>query len=332
MALDSKLNVKEIEELINDSIVLSGAENTFVFNELIVLYNLCIITFDALNDVDKSIFNDFNINKFAKTSFLDNQALIKNFYQENHIKFDLDKLMRNGTIDYIYNEDNTFYSFNGTDGYNNGIKYVNVYNNGLITDAVTLVHEVSHYRNQTDYARNQINNVLTESVAYAEELIFIDYLKNNGYKDEMNFCTANLLINAKLCAIDSMILFKMVNLYKIFGNLSLANYQLYYHDSTDYLNDLNKLKSLITTKNYNIYRNAGYAIGYPLGFYMYMEYKKNNQFLNKIESLHTKISNDNILNILRSINLTNLGANDLNKIKDAVMELKETTIKKIKHL
>ena len=63
-------------------------------------------------------------------------------------------------------------------------KAINVYNNTLITDSIIWVHEISHYRNQPPLFRGEVNDILTELLAFTYELIYTDYLEQIGYEEE----------------------------------------------------------------------------------------------------------------------------------------------------
>jgi hypothetical protein len=321
MTTDSKASVKKIESLMNDKIVSSGSEDKLVFNNLNIFYELCQMILSSFAEAKINDCDCFDISKFHKTSFIEDNNLVQAFYQKHNINFDFNKIISNGTLEYKYIDEPSFEDNNGVNGYRHHHPYVNVNNNGIISDAVILVHELSHYRNQPESGRSETNDLLTEAIAFAEELIFINYLDNLGYKYEMTYCNKDLIVSAKECAMHSINLYKMLDLYRVFGNLNKDNYKLYYQDDTNYDNDLNALKVTVRNRRYNIYKYAEYVLGYSLGIYMYMEYRKNNTFINNIENLHTQISTDDINDVLAGLNLN--GNNIIEKISAAIIQFKD---------
>ena len=62
--------------------------------------------------------------------------------------------------------------------------FILLYNNTLKTDSIIWVHEISHYRNQPPLFRGEVNDTLTELLAFTYEFIYTDYLEQIGYEEE----------------------------------------------------------------------------------------------------------------------------------------------------
>ena len=167
--------MKELNSLINDYVVAIGADANLVYANMESIYNINFNIFSILHE--KYDNDDIDVINIKHSSWYENIELIKEFYRENNIDFDIDKVLNDGTIDYkFYEEINMHNLEDGECYYRNGHKGVSVCNNGFITDAAILVHELSHLRNQPDDYRDQLNNFFTEALATLDELLFIDFL------------------------------------------------------------------------------------------------------------------------------------------------------------
>lgn len=97
---------------------------------------------------------NIDIRDTTRTTLIEAEPIIDRFYESIGVNFKLDEIIKNGVFDII----KTNSPVNATDheltygnnNYINNYKSINIYNNGLITDTVIWVHEISHYRNQPD--------------------------------------------------------------------------------------------------------------------------------------------------------------------------------------
>lgn len=298
--------------------------NTFLNN----FYDSKKILFDNINIFHElSIFlksqTDFEIPKklfnwhqISKSTFYRNVELIDNFFKKKNIDFNIDEVLKDGTIELIpTNYERVMY---GQNNYLGTHKSITVYNNGYITDTIVWIHEISHYRNQTDEGRAEINDLLTESLAHTASLIFTDYLEEEGFAYEANISREDTLITFKIVASDTYYLTKILLLYESLGDTSRESYKYYYGTDEDYDNVINKFCLIANTNPVRIFGMLWYTLSGVLSIYMYNEYRKNNSFINNIERLNTHLLKETNLNeCLSTIGITGYNKENLEKIEEA---------------
>ena len=134
--------------------------------------------------------------KISKSTFFQNVASVDNFFQKLGIQFDINKILSDGTIDIITTDyEKIMY---GRNNYLGKHKAITIYNNGYVIDPMVWVHEISHYRNQPEDGRRQVNDLLTESLAHTTSLLYTDYLEVEGFVYEANFGRFNILNTFKM--------------------------------------------------------------------------------------------------------------------------------------
>lgn len=200
---------------------------------------------------------------------------------------------------------------------------VNTCNNGLIVDSIILVHELSHLRDQPEKGRRLTSDLLTEALAFTDELIFLDYLEELGYVDDVNMFKNYLYNQCYRLTIRAKSLFKLGIVFSNFSNLSPESFELYFNDLETYENDVEELvKHPKNAQHFLI--DAWYTMGYCLSTYMYYEYKKDPEFIENIKFLHTAINETDVLSCLKIMNLNDLNADDLNKIGEALRKMTDS--------
>lgn len=330
--------IRKLEQAMNDYIVRSNAENTQVYNNLELFYGLSSILVKNLLKHTQELNVDIDYSKITKVSIFDKLKLLDNFYKSHSIEFDLDKHTNDGTIGFKYydhlNDNNDSkdlknYHFNvGTNYYDNSKKLVDSCNNGFITDTLVLCHELSHYRNQPDKRRNQVNDLLTEALAYAEELICGDYLKELGYQDDIELFRKRLYYNFYKVARESQAKYKMFFLYKNLGSVSENSYELLYGNKEGYESHIKYMNQFTQKNNFDLYFYSWYVMGSILGTHLYYEYKNNPLFLKNIKSLHDRINDSGMLECFELMGLTDLGLEDIEKLENSLNSVVSEVISK----
>lgn len=297
-------------------------ENTSIFHDLAKFVN-------EQTQIKKQI-EPINWYKVSKTSLLQNLKLIDNFYHSIGVDFKTDNVIKDGTFNILTNNlDETINneSYKLLEGYNNykrGHKSIDIYNNGLITDSIVWVHEISHYRNQPDEERNQVNDLLTESLAYTEELIYLDYLEKMGYTYEAYHIKYILLNTFHYVSYEAYMLTKMYLLYQELGDTSKESYKYYYGYDEDYDEIKTEFINAIKENQDAIFNAIWNTVSGALSVYMYQEYQNDNKFMNNIEELNNcLLHNENIKNCLKTIRLKGYNSESLKKIKEAYDKFKK---------
>lgn len=255
--------VKNIEKEINEFLVSFNngqiAENLELFYFLSVGMAYCFEKFGDSHSIDiQNIEIDYeNVSKITLTEKIE---IIKKFYKDHNISFDIETHVADGTIDLKYgdlneNKRNLLHGFNY---YENGHRLIDVYNYGLVTDLPIMIHELSHYRNQPSTGRNQVSDLLTEVLASCEELIFIDYLSKLGYEKEAILCKKEFLKIAQYRENNNRPILKMIVLFDKYGNISKQSYKDYFKLTTEYdkiikyMSDFNHTYELSNTCHYTL--------------------------------------------------------------------------------
>ena len=126
----------------------------------------------------------------------------------------------------------------------NNKNLIDVPNTGLITDVLLVVHELSHYRDRKEKGREQVCNLMTESLAYTEELICTDYLSELGYEDSMNLWRKIVFTLFYRTASDIIPMYKVFILFKKYGDISKETYKQHFKKDDDYEKVINYISDL----------------------------------------------------------------------------------------
>lgn len=313
--------VKELNQLINDYIVKNELEYNNIFQNIWLFYNMT----NALNDLLKDFSDISDVKNAVQNSkrfdFFEKIALVKDFYSQYNINLDLDTLIIDGTIEFIESDidENPFY-YNGRNSKINGHKSVKVSNNGTIADVPIFVHELGHFRNQLDKTTS-MRELFTEPLARTDELLFLDYLKNFGYEEEVRKLTIYIFQYSAYNARYAKPVLKMFLLFDELGDISIDSYKMLYEDTTNYEQELKVFEGQIKREEFYLDEYVRYVFDTYISSYLYLKYRENNKFLENINKLHEMVKTNNMFEILKSIGLTNLGKEDQDILLNAVKEM-----------
>lgn len=311
--------IKAIQMSINEFFISDDSFVQMLCNNLNILYKMA----DALISNLPEYKNDEGI-KIDKTLIIEKTPLevfeiVSDFYKKFNIDFDINKIIKDGTLDMIYSGYENF--LKGSCFYENGKILIDVCSHDLITDSIILVHEISHYRNRDDKGRLTTSELLTETVAYAEEFVFIDYLYNNGYAYDAN-SFKNLMYN--LCvklAKEMKAVYKFGVLYKEMSSITIGNYEYYFGDSLEYNEEIETIDKYMKSGASPV-KDTKYIVAFILATHLYQEYKKNASFINNIEALHSTINNKDLFSCLELMNLSDLGNKDFELLVESLQKTK----------
>lgn len=323
-------DIKKTEQLVNDYIMDMG-ENSLYFENL----GICASIAQSVLDTFKEYFDNDNnqesfIEKLDKMSIFDSINLVKIFYKECGINLDIDELIKDGTIDFAYYDEleksdisinKNEYNDYGACHFEKGKYYINTINGNTLLDSRTLIHELSHYQNCPSNERTDDWELISETLAITEELIFCDFLFKKGFEE-----SARLLIKDRVLytynSIDYLSpIYAIFFVYKKYSNLSKQNYNLIF-DDPNYDNEMKKTKNSIENKEFNFERHNKYILSFELASYMLSQYKKDNNFIEIINSIHNKINSMKVTEFIKAIGLNDLGTEDRKIIRDSLEELK----------
>ena len=144
-------------------------------------------------------------NNYTQISIEEMYNLTQEFLNFYHINLNISNLVKDKKI-IINNIKEKLENKEITDEEYNNLRFNARCNKGLICfnycgdiiDCIIFLHEITHLRNEPlDFKihRTEINDFITESIAYAEEFIFLDFLKAKGYEDDYNNYLCDILYN-----------------------------------------------------------------------------------------------------------------------------------------
>lgn len=338
---------KEINQFLKNLFNTSYNENKIFLNNL---KNIYILISFLYNNLEKLDIDTKDLRNTTRKDYVEKTQLINDFYKSLGINFKVNDIEKNGTLNILETNEPKDATSQLTYGNNNYIFYerrsfnfktkedniisrnyhkaINVYNNGLLIDSIIWVHEISHYKNQPKEKRHEVNDILTELIAYTEELLYIDYLENIGYEEEAKIFKIMEYQNLYSILNFSYYIIKITLLYYLLGNVNKENYLLLYKEDKSY----NKALELFNKGKNDIRLCYHYSIAI-ISLYNYIEYKKDKSFLANLKRLNKEIMNYNISleNALKIINLK-LDRESLNKILDRINIYRNSLLEERKNI
>lgn len=341
------INEKEINQFLKNLFNTSYNENKIFLNNLKNIYILISFLFNNLEELD---IDTKDLRNTTRKDYVEKTKLINDFYKSLGINFKVNDIEKNGTLNILETNEPKDATSQLNDGNYNYIlceerwfnpktkeniiisrnfhKSINVYNNDLLTDSIIWVHEISHFKNQPKEKRHEVNDILTELIAYTEELLYIDYLENIGYEEEAKIFKIMEYQNLYNILNFSYYIIKITLLYYLLGSVNKENYLLLYKEDKNY----NKVLELFNERKNDIRLCYHYSIAI-ISLYNYIEYKKDKSFLENLKRLNKEIMNYNISleNALKIINLK-LDRESLNKILDRINIYRNSLLEERKNI
>lgn len=348
--MDEEKNIEEsANTFIKSFFDATYNDNKVLFNNMQNIYAL--ISFLYYNMQELNIEKQ-DIQNGTRKDYVEKSKIIDNFYKSINVDFKMEYITRNGVLNIlstntpkeathsqIYTGSNNYiiteeaYTNPKTKErivlYRKLDKTINVHNNNLLNDSIIWVHEISHYKNQPPEKRGEVNDILTELIAYTEELIYTDYLSQIGYEEE-----ARMFMIEEYKSLYHLIglayhVIKITLLYYLLGKVSKESYLLLYKNDKDYDKAL-KIFDEEKNKNQNIiFLSLYYSVGI-ISFYNYIEYKKDQNFLEKIKKLNKEIMTD--ISLEEALKIINISLNEesLNRILENINIFRDSLLKENK--
>ena len=252
-------------------------------------------------------------NNYTQISIEEMYNLTQEFLNFYHINLNISNLVKDKKIiinnikEKLENEEITDEEYNNlrfNARCNKGLIYFNYC--GDIIDCIVFLHEITHLRNEpldSKIHRTEINDFITESIAYAEEFIFLDFLKTKGYEDDYNNYLCDIFYNCLVLSDRVYYVNKILYVYKEKGNISKDSYTSIFKNHKNYEQAIKELYKLIISKNSYI-ELIWTFLGYISGLYLYIMYLEDHNYFKIVEELNEAITNEkctwqNIFRILK---------------------------------
>jgi len=324
-------NMNEIEKnannFLNDFYKFNHPRKKLLFENIKEIYTLISYLNDNMEPLE---LEDIDFREGTEATLEEKIHLIESIYKSIGVSFNFNKIIQDGTFEIIRtNPLDDILESELTRGYNKYYgehKSIEVYNNGLLTDSIIWLHEISHYRNQTDKNRNEVNDLLTELLAFTESFIYVDYLENQGYKKEAITFKISEYKHLYRIVKTAYLSVRIYLLYFLLGKVSKENYKYLYKEDDSYDNALNVFENLKAQDQDAIFIVIWYSIGI-ISMYNYEKYKEDNNYIEKIKELNDKIqTNITIEHVLKIMDIR-LDGESLSKILGGINSFKSRLIK-----
>ena len=282
--------------------------NSFILDEIENLWNLLNYIYSNYSEVLKRV--EFEKYDFSYVSLEENISLAQQFLDKHNISVSIKKLIANGNIvfkiiDEKIKDGKSYYDKDNK-------KMIEIYLHNNIIDSCIIIHEIMHYLNQPESKRNFVSDLLTESLSYGIEFIYIEELKDTSYYNDMNIFM-RFVARTILKYMDKVYYcYKLILLYKKEKDISLKVYNNVFKDK-NYEKTINFFEEYVKEKNL-VVKDTWNVLGYLIAIYILETYKKDNNFI-KILMEYNKAINEKSYQECLSIIGLNIYTELLDKIK-----------------
>ena len=282
--------------------------NSFILDEIENLWNLSNYIYYKYIDVIKNIkFEKYN---FSYVSLEENISLAQQFLDKHNISVSIKELIANGNIvfkiiDEKIKDEKSYYDKDNK-------KMIEIYLHNNIIDSCILIHEIMHYLNQPESKRNFVSDLLTESLSYGMEFIYIEELKQIKYGNDLSMFM-KFGIPTILKYMDKVYYcYKLILIYKKEKDISLEAYSKIFQDNNfektiDYFEKYVKEHNFIVEDTWNV-------IGFPIAIYILETYKKDSSIIKKLMKYNDAINEKSYQECLDIIGL-NIETEFTDKVK-----------------
>ena len=287
--------------------------NSFILDEIENLWNLSNYIYNKYIDVIKEI--NFQPHNFSYVSLEENISLAQQFLDKHNINVSIKELIANGNIIFKKIDDKTTKSKDGTSYYDKDNKRViEIYLNNNVIDSCILIHEIMHFLNQPESKRDFVSDLLTESLSYGMEFIYIEELKQIKYSNDLNIFMKFVVPTILKCMDKVYYCYKLVLLYKKEKDISLEAYNKVFKDN-NYEKTIDRFEEYVKEHNL-VVRDTWNVLGFPIAIYILETYKKDKSIIKKLME-YTKAINEKSYQECLSIIGLNIAAEFIDKIKSS---------------
>lgn len=274
-----------------DSVYLSNID---------VVYNLSMFIDGFLNKKYYLSQEEFdNLPKYSEKEIID---MVKSYYRDMGMNYDIDSLYNNGVINFNGSSDSLIYGECNKSNNKTNLRYT-----GTIIDSILLTHELGHYKNEQSSLKSEEKLFVSEVLPMAEEFIMCDNLVEHDeekilwYKNRINS------LYSKVKRINSIL--GMIILYLDNGNISRESY-IKEFESDNYDKDFNFLKKYLSKYELeNIFMDMIYLMGYVVGINVMYKVRNDGEIFNVVKDAQVNINN---LDVYEFLTLFGIDMDDMN--------------------
>lgn len=296
---------EKINEYFNELFSRYYQKYDLIFNNLEVLSKSQIFLEEKFNSANE--MSEFSMENLTKMDFLECVELAKQFYYDMGIDYDVEKLVQNGTINMnIPKNPEKIVNYGCTTFKKNHIE-LNVSYNNRISDAMVLVHELAHARGMKPIF-NKTYDFFTETMAFTEQYIFIEYLNKMGYNKDFNILKSKNYRSLWKYNYNAYSILLLLDIYNTLGKVSLENCKFLYNNQVteeDYQKGVDIVFGYLSKPLCRFLQPIYYSIGYMYAPYMVERHSENPNFFNQIKYLTANLNTIGIGKFFENIGLSN---------------------------
>lgn len=232
--------------------------------------------------------------------------IIQSFFDKYSINLDIEKLIKDGTIEFISEAKKD--KFNGSliTGHScfdeNGKRKIYIFFDGTFESCLTLIHELLHYLNQPEDKRSFTNHLLTESISYGGELILLENLRGTIYEKDRNIYLNSFSYLLRRFSYYTYYVYKIILLYKRRHGINRTLYDEEFGDG-EYEKTLEEFEKFVKEKK-SIMKDTFYIICFPLSIYFLNEYSKDENFIYTLLKFSDSINKLDLWECLRLVGIS----------------------------
>ena len=311
---------KDINDFLKDFFnYYYNSKMDFIMKNLEDFHNYIVLALDKIEKFALDYEREIDYSRITKMDINEKIMILKKFFSELKIDIPLDEMLNNGIIDIETLEDDITIKddlFNGLRDLDNGKVCLKLYNTDTILDLFVWIHEIMHYYNYDKEPQTNARYLLTESIAYAWELILSDYLSKLKYDYEVAVYQGERFSYFFDVLFNAYYILKAYIVFDKTHELNIKNYKLVFGSIEDYDTCLNIFCEEVDKDFSVLFSVIPYSIAAALGPFMYIEWEYDHSFINNILRINKSINSKDFYGALTDIRLYGFDEESTDKVQE----------------
>lgn len=298
---------------------LNRHEGTFLYDHYDDYYKCASIVYNTIKPYinDLKLSNDDLIN-LPSYDIFERINFANKYYEMFELDNPINDLIDKGIIDLVgdeyQNDDKIQRSFIPTIGgfcKSDGTT-ISVNNTGTIVDSFVIIHELSHYKNNSSQGLIS-REFLTESLAFSEELVMLDSIPSSQI--EKNIALRGYLLTFYNDAVWLLKVLYFLRVYKQYNSIDRESCKKYYQRGMEYMlnlynEDLELYIDALKKESLKAFsRHAEYVVAAIIAPTMMHRIRKDKGYMEKLQNVHELVKDEKLEDVLEYLDI------DVNKIK-----------------